>query len=228
MKDGKKNIEILSGDQAKQAEAAAVAEQPAAEDSAAAEPAAREPADASGNARQPDTDDPAELKKLLAEKSAALAESEKKGSEYLEHLQRMKAEFENFRRRVEREKLDTAKYANEKLFHRIVPVFDNLRRGGEYAANNAKDEEIIKGIQLVEKQFGDTLAEFGVKPYECKGKPFDPNIHEPLYTVETADVDDNTVVDEVERGYMLHEKVLRVAKVAISRKPAPAEEPAQE
>lgn len=164
-------------------------------------------------------DDPAELKKLLSEKSAALEAAERQRAEYLDHLQRLKAEFENYKKRTAREKQDTIRYANEQLLSRLLGVLDNLKRGAGYAAKNAQDEEILKGIQLVQRQVEDLAADFGVKPFECAGKPFDPNFHEPLYTVENPDIEPNTVVDEVETGYLYHEKVLRPAKVSVSRRP---------
>lgn len=158
-----------------------------------------------------------EVEKMVAEKTSAL---EKTCSEYVDHLQRMKAEFENYKKRTERERFETTRYANEQFFRKLLPVMDNLKRGCEYAAQNAHDEEIFKGVKLVERQLADLVAEFGVKPFESVGKPFDPNYHEPLYTVENSEVEDNTIVTEMEPGYMIHERVLRAAKVAVSRKPA--------
>ncbi len=169
------------------------------------------------------SDSPVDIEKLkheLEEKDTALREAEKQKNEYIEHLQRMKAEFENFKKRTMKEKSDTICFANEKLLGRLLPVVDNLRRGCEAAAEHVKDERgksILKGIEMVEKQLVELLDEFGAKPFDSLGEVFDSNIHEALYTVPRDDVEDNTVVEEIEKGYMLNEKLLRPAKVAVSR-----------
>ena len=105
----------------------------------------------------------------------------------------------------------------------MLPVIDNLQRGIAYAADNAKDEEITNGMRLVLKQLEDLLSGFGVKPFDSLGEDFDPNIHEPLYRVERDDVEEDKIVEEIEKGYMIHDKVLRVAKVGVSRKPSAKE-----
>lgn len=145
-------------------------------------------------------------------------EAQKKlAAEYLDHLQRMKAEFENYKRRTVKEKADTIRYATERLVVNLLPVLDNLQRGMVYAREN---EDILKGMQMVERSLLDLLAEYGVSPFECLNQPFDPASHEPLYTVEKGDVPENTVVEEVQKGYRMHDKVIRVAKVVVTRAPA--------
>lgn len=210
----KKQINIESGDeQAPDAAAEAAAEAQQSEQQAATESSAA-----------PDAGD---VHAQLEAKTAALEKSEQMCSEYKDHLQRMKAEFENFKKRTERERLETTRYANEQFFRKLLPALDNLKRGCEYAEKSGADKDVFKGIEMVERQLVELVAEFGVKPFVSVGKPFDPNFHEPLYMVENAEVDENTVVSEMETGYMLHDRLLRVAKVAVSKKPA-EEAPQQE
>ncbi len=146
---------------------------------------------------------------------------ESKNKEYLDHLQRLQAEFENYKRRTNKEKSETIKYANGRLAERLLAVVDNLQRGLKLSAGNEAAAEIINGMRLVEKQLIDILSEFGVTAFDVLGERFDPNIHEPVYTVERGDVEADIVVEEMEKGYMIHEKLLRAAKVAVSRAPSP-------
>jgi len=164
-------------------------------------------------------DDPVELKKIIREQNARIDEAEQKICEHVDQLQRLKAEFENFRKRSAKEKADTICFANEQLLKKLLTVYDNLKRGSDYAVENAHDEEIAKGISMVKRQLFDLMEEFGVKPFLSLGQEFDPNLHEPLYTVEDAEAEPNTVVEEIEEGYMFQDRVLRHARVAVSRKP---------
>jgi molecular chaperone GrpE len=141
-----------------------------------------------------------------------------KAAEYLDMLQRLKAEFENFRRRSRRETADTIRYANEKLLAKLLPILDNIQRGIEFSRKSGMSEDMLKGIIMVEKQLLGLLSEYGVAPFDSLGNRFDPNVHEPSHMLERDDVDDGTVLEEFQRGYMMHDKLLRVANVVISRK----------
>jgi molecular chaperone GrpE len=140
--------------------------------------------------------------------------------EYLDMLRRMKAEFENYKKRTRREKADTIRFANEDVFRKMLPILDNLQRGIAIAHEQGMSQDMFKGIEMVGKQIQDLLADYGVVPFESLNKPFDPNYHEPMSMVDRDDVEDNTVVQELEHGYMMHDRVLRVARVIVSRKPA--------
>jgi len=148
---------------------------------------------------------------------------EAKNKEYLDHLQRLQAEFENYKRRTNKEKSETIKYANSRLAERLLAVVDNLQRGLKLSAGNEAAADIVNGMRLVERQLADILSEFGVTTFEVLGQKFDPNIHEPVYTVERDNVEADVVVEEIEKGYMIHDKLLRAAKVAVSRDPSPKE-----
>ncbi len=142
---------------------------------------------------------------------------------YLDHLKRLQAEFENYRRRMAKEKSETAQFAYGQMAKKILPVLDNLERGLGFADKHDIDPEFVSGIRMVERQLLDVLAEFGVTPSETLGEAFDPNLHEPVYTVERSDVDENIIVEQIEKGYMLGDKVLRAAKVVVSRAAAASE-----
>ncbi len=167
---------------------------------------------------QQDSQDCADDAQLVKDLLARSEKAEKAAAEYIDHAQRLKAEFDNFKKRTIREKADLTKFANENLLLRLLPVVDNLSRGTSYAAQNTQDEEILKGMKMVERQLIDTLAEFGAAPFESAGQPFDPYRHESLYCMENDELEPNTVVQEIETGWTLHDRVLRPAKVAVSRK----------
>jgi len=152
--------------------------------------------------------------------SAPCGQEQDKASDYLDMLQRMKAEFDNYRRRTQKEKADTIRYATEDILKKIIPVLDNLQRGVEFARKGGMDTEILKGIELVEKQIVDLLAEYGAEAFESMNQPFDPNMHEPMYVMDSEEVEENTVIQEALRGYKMHDKILRVAQVVVSKKPS--------
>lgn len=143
-----------------------------------------------------------------------------KEAEYLDMLRRMKAEFDNYKRRVARERTDIIQFATEGVITKILSISDDLLRGIDFARNKGLDSEILKGIELVERQLADLLSEYGAQPFDSLHQPFDPNIHEPLYTKETHEHDDNTIIEEERKGYKMHDKILRPARVVVSRKPA--------
>jgi molecular chaperone GrpE len=141
----------------------------------------------------------------------------KQNNEYLDHLRRLQAEFENYKKRTKKEKADTIHYANGQMAEKLLAAVDNLQRGLKCSADTPAGEEILNGMRMVERQILEILADYGVKPFDTVGIVFDPNIHHPLYTVEKSDVDDNIIVEEIEKGYMLHDKLLRPAKVVVNR-----------
>lgn len=149
--------------------------------------------------------------------------AEQRAAEYLDMLQRLKAEFENYKKRVRREQAGTIKFANEQLLLKLLPVLDNLQRGMDASRQAGLDESIIEGIAMVERQFLDVLSDYGVAPFESLNEPFDPNRHEAMTALERDDVDEDTVIMEMQRGYGIHDRVLRAARVIVSRKPATAE-----
>ena len=135
---------------------------------------------------------------------------------------REKAELENFKKRLTKEKEDFVQFANERLLKELVQIEDNLERAME--APNATLESLKEGIELIQKQFSTFLKNQKVEPVEALGKPFDPNLHEVLNQQESDEHDEGTVIQEYSKGYTLNGRILRSAKVVISKKPSKEED----
>ncbi len=131
-----------------------------------------------------------------------------------ERYLRLAADFENFRRRKNQELTDRSRYASEDAARALLPVLDNLRRAVAHAAE-AGTEEFVSGLELVVREFEAALEKLGVEPIEAEGQPFDPSLHEAIGGVEGGNVAVDTVIDEVQRGYRLHDRVLRPALVRV-------------
>ncbi len=132
-------------------------------------------------------------------------------------LIRAQADFENYRRRMTREKEELAVYANQKLLLKFLPVLDNLER----ALSTPKvegDDKLRQGVELTARSFRDALTSEGLVTIEAVGQPFDPNTHEAVMTVESADHEDGTVVMEFQKGYKLGDRVIRPTMVQVSKK----------
>jgi molecular chaperone GrpE len=127
-----------------------------------------------------------------------------------DRLMRRQAEFENYKKRAERERSEYVQFASAELMKELLNVLDSF----DLAIRNAADES--SGIDLIYKQFLDALGKFGLKPIEAKGQPFDPNFHQAISTVPAEDVAENTVVEVMRRGYTLNGKLLRPAMVAVA------------
>jgi molecular chaperone GrpE len=146
-----------------------------------------------------------------------LAEAEKQAALFKDQFLRKAAEFENFKRRVENESATIIRYANEDLLQAILPVIDDLERSLKNSDN--KDGAFHKGIELIYQKILKTLQKQNVRPFETVGKPFDVHYHDALLQVPRKDVAPHTVLEEVEKGYLYHDKVLRHAKVVVSSEP---------
>jgi molecular chaperone GrpE len=132
-----------------------------------------------------------------------------------ERLLRKQAEFENYRKRIDREKSEFMQFANSDLMKELLNALDSF----DLAIRNAAgDKNTLKGFQLIYKQLQDTMARFGLKPIEAKGKAFDPNFHQAVATQTAEGVEENTVIEEMRKGYTLHGRLLRPAMVSVSTK----------
>ncbi len=132
----------------------------------------------------------------------------------LDRLARLQAEFDNFRKRSQREQADFREYAVAEAARSFLPVLDSLELALAHAAEGQRN-----GIELIQRQFLDALARVGVKPLETKGQPFDPALHQAVEMVATDDVPDHHIVDELQRGYKIKERLLRPAMVRVAKKP---------
>jgi molecular chaperone GrpE len=134
---------------------------------------------------------------------------------------REKAELENFKKRLTKEKEDFVQFANERLLKELVQIEDNMERA--ISAPNATLESLKEGVEMIQKQFAIFLKNQKVESIEAMEKPFDPNLHEVLNQQESADHEENTVIQEYSKGYTLNGRLLRSAKVVISKKPSKEE-----
>jgi molecular chaperone GrpE len=156
----------------------------------------------------------ASLLKAKHEMQDALAQTQKEAKDMFDRLTRVSADFDNYKKRVSREKDEAIKFGNEKAFKEIIPVVDNLRRA--LAAAPEADNTFVEGVKLVAKQLEDALARFGVVGFDSLGKPFDPVRHEAVGSRPDATVAAQHVCEEYQRGYMLHDRLLRPALVIVS------------
>ncbi|MCP5062469.1 MAG: nucleotide exchange factor GrpE [Ignavibacteriae bacterium] len=139
-------------------------------------------------------------------------------------LLRKAAEFENYKRRTENDQLNLKKYAAESFILKILPVYDDLQRSIDHL-DESNLESIKDGLKLVFGKFTKTFEEQGIKKIEAQGEAFDVEFHEALLQQPSADVEPNTVIQEVEAGYMYKDKVIKHSKVVVSQE---VEEPAEE
>ncbi|MFA6635488.1 MAG: nucleotide exchange factor GrpE [Candidatus Omnitrophota bacterium] len=137
--------------------------------------------------------------------------------EYYSKWLNVHAEYENTKRRLEKEKYDHIRFANEGIISRLFPIMDNFDMA--FAAMEKAEDKgaMLEGIKLVQKEFHRVLEDSGVKKIETLGKQFDPNIHEAVMAVETEDIPDGEVVEEVRPGYMLNDRLLRAAQVKVAK-----------
>lgn len=139
-----------------------------------------------------------------------------------DQLKRKMADFENFRKRQEREKAEFQSYANSQLILDLLPFLDNLERALDHA-NHAADAGFVEGVRLIVRQVKDVLARYGVTLIDSVGTPFDPNFHQAIGFMETEAVPDGAVAEEVAKGYRIRDRLLRPAVVRVARSGASAE-----
>ena len=136
-----------------------------------------------------------------------------------DRLLRQQADFENYKKRIEREKSEYSQLASSELMKELLNALDSFDLALRSAAEKRSgDENTLRGFELIYKQLQDTLARFGLKPIEAKGKEFDPNFHQAVSTKTAEGVDENTVIEELRKGYTLHGRLLRPAMVTVSAK----------
>src|SRR5438874_12822698 len=135
-----------------------------------------------------------------------------------DRLLRKQAEFENYRKRMDREKSDFMQFASADLMKELLNVLDSFELALKNAATQNGEQNVLRGFELIYKQIEDTLARFGLKPIEVKGKKFDPHFHQAVSTEATDGVEENTVIQEMRKGYLLNGRILRPAMVSLAAK----------
>ncbi|OGW41107.1 MAG: nucleotide exchange factor GrpE [Nitrospirae bacterium RBG_13_39_12] len=152
------------------------------------------------------------------EKVRLTAELKEINEKYL----RLYAEFENYKKRVNKDKEELIKYGTESLLLELLPVIDNLELALKHASDKIS-EGLVQGVGITLKELRKTLEKFGLSEIEANGKPFDPLVHHAMNQVERDDVDEKTVVEELRKGYIFRDKVLRPSLVTVSKKPVVSE-----
>ncbi len=156
------------------------------------------------------------ITKLKNEIEVARAEASTNWDLYL----RERADLENARKRHQRDKEDALRFANDRLLKEMIPVLDNLERAVEHAAqDNDNNQGLLEGVNMTINQFRKALEDFGVKPINAIGVDFDPNLHQAMGQVESAEQAPNTVVSEFQKGYLLHDRLLRPSLVMVAKTP---------
>jgi len=143
-----------------------------------------------------------------------LAELKQSNAGLQDQLLRMRAEFDNYRKRTERERLEDSEFAGKLTISALLPVLDDFERALKAAAG--AENELVRGIELVYGRMLDILKKQGLEPIEAIGKPFDPHEHEAIGRVETTEQPDNTVIQEYQKGYRFKGRLLRPAMVQVA------------
>ncbi len=133
---------------------------------------------------------------------------------------RLAAEFENYKRLTQRDQREQIRFGNEQLLKELLPTVDNMDRAIKAARTSGGDSALIQGVELTLKQLSGTLAKFGVQAIETVGQDFDPSAHQAVSYGPSNDVPANKVLDEFQKGYRLHDRILRAAMVSVSSGPA--------
>jgi molecular chaperone GrpE len=155
----------------------------------------------------------------LKEMEARLQSLEQEGKETHDRFLRVSAEFENYKKRAAREMGDFRKFANESFVKAMLPVVDNLDRAIESSSNDKNtNTSVVEGVNMTLREILKVFEQFGAMPFESLGKTFDPGFHQAVMQEENEDYPDNTVLNELQKGYLIHDRLLRPAMVVVSKK----------
>jgi|UniRef100_A0A7V3YGQ4 molecular chaperone GrpE len=159
----------------------------------------------------------ARLRAALEEERQKVLEKEQLASEYLNDLKRVKADFDNFRKREMLYRQQFVKTANRDLILKLLPVLDDLEKALTEGQKNEVHEAFLQGVEFIYRKFLGVLEKEGVRPIETRGQKFDPKYHEAMMTVSLPDREDFEIVEEIRKGYLYHDEVLRPAQVKVNR-----------
>lgn len=141
----------------------------------------------------------------------------KEAAENYDKYLRVAAELENYKKRAARDKSDAINYGNETLIRDILPIVDSLERALDHTSNSNDFDSFVEGLKLIYDKLLSTLEKNGVEKIDAVGKDFDPNFHEAVLQVQSAELNDNKVVEKYENGYLLNGRLLRPVKVSVSK-----------
>jgi len=176
--------------------------------------------------------DKSALEKMVTLKDSEyqlLLQEAKKAEELQDKLLRLQADFENAKKRLEKEKSEFAKYANEEIILELLGVLDDLQRSLEAAEQRHEDyDAFLKGVEMILAHMYEILKKNNVQPIEATGKAFNPHLHEALMQVEAPDFPEGTVIEELQKGYQVEGRVIRTSKVKVAKKPEVGEQGSEE
>lgn len=138
---------------------------------------------------------------------------------------RLAAEFENYKRRAQRDQNESIRFGNESLLKNLLPIIDNLERAIQCAKDAGTSGPLLEGVELTHKQFLETVGKVGVRQVSTTGNSFDPAIHQAVTQVESENVEPNTVIEEFQKGYLLHDRILRPAMVSVAKEKSELTDP---
>jgi molecular chaperone GrpE len=150
-----------------------------------------------------------------------LEQAQQEAKDLRDEMLRMRAETDNLRKRLQKEKQDSIQFANERLIKQLIPIFENLDRALKAPDTNV--ESLKEGVQLTSDQVLALFKKENVEPIQAVGEPFDPSIHEVLSQIESNDHDENTVIEEFSKGYRMNGRVLLPSRVVTAKKPVSKE-----
>lgn len=170
-----------------------------------------------GQTEQPSEEqtEPSE-KDRIAELRQTIEQLESEQEELKNRLLRVQADYDNFRRRTKEEKTAAAKYKAQSIAEKLLPVLDNFERGLNVEAESEETKSLLQGMEIVYRQLKDVFEAENIKEIEAEGKPFDPEFHEAVMQVEDEEYEANTVVEVVQKGYVLNDRVIRPAMVKVT------------
>ena len=167
------------------------------------------------NEEQKEPEDNAQLEKL----KQALENEKKREEEYLTRLKYVQADFENLRKRTDRQLAEVKKYCTEPLIVELLEIVDELEMAVKAGQNSKSAENLTRGVEMTLKKLKKILENQQVSPIDCVGKQFDPSKHNAVAKIERDDVEECTVIEELRKGYMMKEKVIRPSVVKVAVKP---------
>lgn len=178
-----------------------------------------EPSVQSAETAGTETEGPAGAEKAgVSAEQGALQLAEQKAKENYDKFLRVYAEFENYKKRMDKEKSEFIKYANEGMIKDLLVVLDNLERAAEQARNDEQAEGIVLGVEMVLKLFKDILEKHGLREMKAMGEHFDPRLHDAVIHEVVDDHEENMVIEEFQKGYVLKERLIRPAMVKVSKR----------
>jgi molecular chaperone GrpE len=192
---------------------------PSKEDEFRDRPGARKPARGGGESPQSALDSSSAVLEDLEALRARAAGLEQERDEFRTLLQRTRADFENYQKRIQREVTQEQRYWHGKLALDVLPILDNFVRAVAAAKQSGESGPLVQGVTMIQSQILDALRRHGITPIEAQGQQFDPNLHQAVMQQPSGDVPPNTVLQVLEQGFMIHDRVLRPASVIVSRAP---------